>query len=103
MAILLGDFGNKVVKVSQLKEISIQFAGDVYVLAKWIVANDLVYSEQHPYSTRRTTINGLATKLAYMTDINYEEVKSKFVEAGFSLEALLEEDGNKTLFELLQS
>jgi hypothetical protein len=60
----------EVVRVSELKRISIQFYGDVYILALWIVAKDLAYSEQHPYTTRRTTIHGLSSQLSYLTRIN---------------------------------
>jgi hypothetical protein len=37
----------KVVRVSELKTISIQFPQDVYMLALWVLANDLADSKQH--------------------------------------------------------
>ncbi len=61
--------GRKIVRISELKTISIQFPQDVYTLALWVLANDLAYSKQHS-GTRRTTIHGLSSKLSYLTRIN---------------------------------
>ncbi|MEA5578705.1 hypothetical protein [Anabaena sp. UHCC 0451] len=83
----------KVVRVSELKTISIQFPQDVYMLALWVLANDLAYSKQHS-STCRTTIHGLSNKLSYLTRIDLKSIKSQFDAAGFSDEAIIEPDDN---------
>lgn len=83
------------VRVSELKKLSIQFRGDVYVLAVWVLANDLAYSEQYPNRTRRTTIHGLSGKLAYLTGISADVVESHFVAAGFPAGATIELDDKK--------
>lgn len=80
----------KTVKVSELKEISIQFPRDVYILAVWVLANDLAYSAQFQNRTRRTTIHGLSRRIAYLTGISSDVVKSHFVAAGFLPEATIE-------------
>ena len=92
----------KVVRVSELKRISIQFPGDVYVLAVWVLVNDLAYSEHHPNCTRRTTIHGLSSKLAYLTDVSSEVIESQFVAAGFPPGATIEPDDKTSPVHLLQ-
>jgi len=82
----------KVVKVSQLKFLSISFKKDVYSLAKWIAANDVARSEK--YHTCHTTINGLCTYFCFMTGISRDVVESRFKEAGFYLGAIIEDDEN---------
>lgn len=92
----------KLVRVSELKKLSIQFPGDVYLLAVWVLANDLAYSEQYPNRIRRTTIHGLSGKLAYLTGISFSVVESHFVATGFPPGATIELD-DKNPPNLLQS
>ncbi|MDD1415771.1 hypothetical protein MEN41_14390 [Dolichospermum sp. ST_con] len=84
-----------------LKTISIHFPKDVYMLALWVLANDLAYSKRHS-GTRRTTIHGLSLKLSYLTDIDFKSIKSQFVDAGFSAEATIEPDGNNHPHDIFQ-
>jgi hypothetical protein len=82
----------RVVEVSELKKLSIQFPGDVYILAVWVLANDLAYSKERPNSTRRTTIHGLSSKLSCLTNTSLATIESQFVSAGFDLGATIELD-----------
>jgi hypothetical protein len=91
----------KVVRISELKTISIQFPKDVYMLAVWVLANDLAYSKQHS-GTRRTTIHGLSSNLSYLTRINLQSIKSQFAAAGFSDEAIIEPDDNNHPHDIFQ-
>jgi hypothetical protein len=93
----------QVVKVSELKRISIQFPGDLYVLAAWVAMSDLAYSKQHPNCTRRTTIYGLSKKLSYLTDISSKVIESQLAAAEFPLEATIELDDNSSQNPLFQS
>ncbi|MDD1438440.1 hypothetical protein MEN24_19330, partial [Dolichospermum sp. ST_sed10] len=77
------------------------FPKDVYMLALWVLANDLAYSKRHS-GTRRTTIHGLSLKLSYLTDIDFKSIKSQFVDAGFSAEATIEPDGNNHPHDIFQ-
>lgn len=82
----------KKVRVSELKRLSIQFSCDVYILAVWILVNDLVYSKHTPGCTRRTTIHGLSKNLAYLTRISSDVIESHFTAAGFPAGATIELD-----------
>jgi len=61
--------GCESIPVSMLRDISIHFPGDVYVLAIWTVLSDLAKSTptSHPY----TMLEGLASKFVSMYGINY--------------------------------
>jgi hypothetical protein len=84
------------VRLSELRDFTLLFPGDVFVLAAWVLANDLAYSARSPGSTRRTTIHGLAGKLAYLTDSTLEAIRARFLAAGFPLGATLEPDEDQT-------
>jgi hypothetical protein len=90
----------KVVRISELKTISIQFPKDVYMLAVWVLANDLAESKHS--GTCRTTIHGLSSKLSYLTRINLQSIKSQFAAAGFSDEATIEPDDNNHPHDIFQ-
>lgn len=96
MIVSLDQYREKVVKLSQLKHLSIKFEQDVYTLAKWIVVNDLANSKLQSTSQRisisNTTIKGLSNKFAYMTGLECKVVESHFTQAGFYLGAILKDD-----------
>jgi hypothetical protein len=92
---------NLKVRVSELKTISIQFPGDVYILALWVLVNNIDYSKKNS-CTRRTTIHGLSGQLASLTDISQESIESQFVAAGFFPGATIEPDDNKHPHDLFQ-
>ena len=61
--------GCESIPVSMLRDISIHFPGDVYVLAVWTVMSDLAKST--PTSHPHTMLQGLASKFVSMYGINY--------------------------------
>ena len=94
----------KHVRLSELRDISINFPGDLYVLAAWVLTNDIVWSAHQRNSTRRTTLHGLVGKYSMLTRENgdSEKLKSCLVSAGLSLDATLEPDDDQTPNQVLE-
>ena len=84
----------KKVRLSELRDISINFPGDFYVLAAWVLTNDLVWSSHQKNTYRRTTLNGLVGKYSMLNRENgdVEKLKLRLASAGLSLDATLEPD-----------
>ena len=94
----------KHVRLSQLRDISINFPGDLYVLAAWVLTNDIVWSTHQRNSIRRTTLHGLVGKYSMLNTErgDSEKLRSCLVSAGFSLDATLEPDDNQTPNQVLE-
>lgn len=94
----------KHVRLSELRDISINFPGDLYVLAAWVLANDIVWSGHQRNSTRRTTLHGLVSKYSMLTrEIgDSEKLRSCLISAGLPLDATLEPDDHQTPNQVLE-
>ena len=89
----------KSLPISQLRRVSILFPGDLYLLAVWLMGLNYAYSRDHPGSSCRQTIHGLATNFQYLVysknpTWTTEAVKMRIAEAGLPLDAQIELDEN---------
>lgn len=89
----------KKLPISQLRRVSLVFPGDLYLLAVWLMGLNYAYSRDHPGSSRRQTVHGLATQFAYLVystnpQWNSEAIKKRIAEAGLPLDAKIELDEN---------
>ena len=87
---------SKYVRLSELRDISINFHGDLFVLAAWILANDLEWSARQRNTFRRTTINGLIKHYLILTGEDAMKIQQRLISAGISLEATLQPDEYQT-------
>jgi len=86
--------GCESIPVSMLRNISIHFPGDVYVLAVWTVMSDLAKST--PTSHPHTMLRGLASKFVSMYGIDYSRpLTTEAVMEVFRLHGI---SGNPALF-----
>lgn len=84
------------VRLSELRGISINFPGDFFVLAAWILANDLEWSARQQNSSRRTTLYGLIKKYTILTGEDSMKIEQRLISEGISLEATLQPDEYQT-------
>ena len=87
---------SKCVRLSELREISVNFPGDVFVLAAWILANDMEWSARQRNTVRRTTLHGLVGKYAMLTGEDATKIRQCLISAGMPLDATLEPDEYQT-------
>lgn len=87
---------SKYVRLSELRELSINFPGDLYVLAAWILANDIEWPARQRNTVRRTTLHGLVGKYAMLTGDDSKKIRQCLISAGIPLEATLEQDEHQT-------
>ena len=94
----------KHVRLSQLRDISINFPGDLYVLAAWVLTNDIVWSTHQRNSIRRTTLHGLVGKYSMLNTErgDSEKLRSCLISAGLPLDATLEPDDHQTPNQVLE-
>ncbi len=79
-----------------MRDLSIDFHGDLYVLAAWVPANDIEWSARQRASVRRTTMHGLVGKYAILTGEDSMKIRQCLIAAGISLEATLQPDEYQT-------
>ncbi len=90
---------NKIVYLSQLKEISILYPGDVYEVAELIIRlSDAKYNESKTLKSKvislsRPTLYGLANRFERLADIPKSRVEEVFEAHGFDdLNVVVESD-----------
>ncbi|CAK0757509.1 hypothetical protein CCP4SC76_2970007 [Gammaproteobacteria bacterium] len=87
---------SKYVRLSELRELSISFHGDLFVLAAWVLANDIEWSARQRGTVRRTTLHGLVGKYVTLTGEDPMKIRQCLIAAGISLEATLQPDEYQT-------
>jgi hypothetical protein len=88
----------KRVYLSQLKEVSILWAGDIYMLAEFILRSHAATDRQRNAQNENTrvtsfpTLHGIALKFAILTGTPALRVEKEFTARGFNLGATVEFD-----------
>lgn len=76
--------------VSELKDVSILFEGDIYDLAVWLLRLDLALTT--PTSIPRHTLHGLANHYAFLARMEISKVEEAFARGGLPTTGMIERD-----------